>query len=411
MKRREALSVFAAALAAPRAVRAQEPEWPQWRGPRRDGISQETGLAGQWPAAGPQRLWRTEGLGAGYGSVSMAGGRIYVQGAAGGRSEVHCLNQADGKRLWTTPLGRMGGNDRGDGPRATPTIDGQRIYVLTENGDLACLNAADGKLVWTLNILREFGGSNPYWLLSESPLIDGQKLIVTPGGRGAGMAALDKATGKTIWKASSLNDGAGYASAIAADVGGVRCYLNLTAQAGVGVRAGDGALLWRYERPANRTANCTTPLFHNNQAFYTSAYGTGCGLLQLKPAANGSVETSEVYFNRDMMNHHGGVILHNGHVYGFSNAILTCMNWATGAVAWRDRSTGKGSLTLAGGKLYLLGENGTVALADASPQGYVERGRFRVDDLGAPVWAHPVVCGGRLYLRNQGRLECYNVRA
>lgn len=410
MNRRHALSVIAAALAGPRSLRAAEPDWPQWRGPRRDAISPETGLLTRWPAEGPKRLWQTEGLGMGYGSVSMAGTRIFTQGGAGGRSEVHCLNRADGRKLWTASLGRMGGNDRGDGPRATPTIDGNRVFVLTENGDLACLDVAGGKPVWSMNMLSEFGGSNPNWLLSESPLIDGERLIVTPGGRGAGMVALDKATGKTIWKSAELSDPAGYASAIVAEVGGVRCYMNLTARGGVGVRASDGKLLWRYDRAANRVANCTTPVFHSNRVFYTSAYDTGCALLALN-ASGGAVESREVYFSRDMMNHHGGVVLVGGYLYGFSNAILTCLEFASGKVMWRDRSVGKGSLTVANGQLYLLGENGTAGLADVSPEGYREHGRFRIDDLGRPAWAHPVVCGGRLYLRNQGRLECYAVRA
>jgi outer membrane protein assembly factor BamB len=349
-------------------------------------------------------------LGTGYGSVSMAGSRIFVQGGAGGRSEVHCLNRADGRKLWTAPLGRMGGNDRGDGPRATPTIDGNRVYVLTENGDLACLNAADGKPAWSMNALKEFGGSNPNWLLSESPLIDGERLIVTPGGRGAGMVALDKTTGKTLWKSAELSDPAGYASAIVAEAAGVRCYINLTSRGGVGVRASDGKLLWRYDRVANRVANCTTPVFHANRVFYTSAYDTGCALVALTPSG-GAIESREVYFSRDMMNHHGGVVLVGGYLYGFSNAILTCLEFATGKLMWRDRSVGKGSLTVANGQLYLLGENGTAGLADVSPEGYREHGRFRIDDLGRPAWAHPVVCGGRLYLRNQDRLECYEVRA
>ncbi|MCL4795098.1 MAG: PQQ-binding-like beta-propeller repeat protein [Bryobacteraceae bacterium] len=409
MNRRQALTVFAAAALSRRAAHAAEPDWPQWRGPRRDGVSAEAGLLTKWPADGPKRLWQANGLGTGYGSLSMAGERVYVQGGVNGRSVVHALGRADGRKLWTANLGPQGSNDRGSGPRGTPTVDADRLYVLTENGDLACLNAADGKAVWSKNILKEFGGSNPYWLLSESPLVDGERLIVTPGGRGAGMVALEKSSGKVIWKSADLNDPAGYASAIVAEVGGVRCYMNLTARAGVGVRAADGQLLWRYERPANRTANCATPVFRANRVFYTSAYGTGCGLLELK-AGGGGVESREVYFNRDMMNHHGGVVLVGDHLYGFSNAILTCMEFATGNVVWRDRSVGKGCLTVANGQLYLLGENGTVGLADASPLGYQEHGRFRLEDQGFPAWAYPVVCGGRLYLRNQGRLECYEVR-
>jgi len=411
INRREAFGVLAGVACGARAAQAAEPVWPQWRGPNRDGISAETGLSKQWPAAGPKRVWRTDGLGTGYGSLSMDANRIYVQGGLKGRSSVHALDRASGKLLWTVPLGQQGNNDRGDGPRSTPTIDGNRLFVLTEAGELACLNSADGKTVWSKDILREFGGSNPYWLLSESPLVDGERLIVTPGGRGATMVALEKTTGKLVWKSAGLSDPAGYASAIAANIGGIRCYMNLTAQAGVGIRAADGQLLWRYEKPANRTANCTTPVFQGNRVFYTSAYGTGCGLLALTPAGNQNVETREVYFNRDMMNHHGGVVLLDGHVYGFSNTILTCMEFESGKVVWRDRSVGKGCLTAANGQLYLLGENGTAALADATPAGYREHGRFRIDDQGHPAWAHPVVCGGRLFLRNQGRLEAYEIRA
>lgn len=409
MNRRQVLTVFAAAATSRRPARAAEPDWPQWRGPRRDGVSAEAGLLTKWPADGPKRLWQVNGLGTGYGSLSMVGERIYVQGGLNGRSVVHALGRADGRKLWTANLGPQGNNDRGSGPRGTPTVDGDRLYVLTENGDLACLSAAEGKPVWGKNVLREFGGSNPHWLISESPLVDGERLIVTPGGSGAGMVALEKTSGKLIWKSADLDDPAGYSSAIAADVGGVRCYMNLTARAGVGVRAADGRLLWRYERPANRTANCATPVYRGNRVFYTSAYGTGCGLLELK-AGEGGVDTREVYFNRDMMNHHGGVVLVGDHLYGFSNAILTCMEFSTGKVVWRDRSVGKGCLTVANGQLYLLGENGTVGLADASPLGYQEHGRFRLEDQGFPAWAYPVVCGGRLYLRNQGRLECYLVR-
>lgn len=187
-------------------------------------------------------------------------------------------------------------------------------------------------------------------------------------------------------------------------------YVNFLHNAGIGVRANDGKLLWQYSRAANGTANCTTPVFSDNKVFFTSAYGTGCGLVNLAPQGNG-VNAQEVYFSRDMQNHHGGVVLHKGYVYGFSNAILTCMEFATGKVAWRDRSVGKGSLTYADGNLFLLGENQTAGLAEATPTGYVEKGRFSIEDQGLPSWAHPVVAGGRLYIRNQDLLNCYDVRA
>jgi outer membrane protein assembly factor BamB len=265
--------------------------------------------------------------------------------------------------------------------------------------------------VWKRNILADFGGRNPYWLISESPLVDGNKVVVSPGGRGAGIVALDKASGKEIWRSSDLSDGAGYASCIAADVHGVRTIMNLTSDAGVGVRASDGKLMWSYSKPANGTANCTTPVYHGGKVFYTSAYGTGCGLLALTPGGDGLIKEQEMYFNREMQNHHGGVILHNGHVYGSSNAILTCLDWMTGAAKWKDRGVGKGSLTYADGMLYLFGENNTVGLAEATPDGYREKGRFNVEDQGRPSWAHPVVAGGRLYIRNQDYLNCYDIRA
>lgn len=387
-----------------------EAEWPQWRGADRNGISKETGLLKQWPASGPSSVWAIGNLGSGYGSLSIKGDRIFVQGTQGSSSAVFCLNRADGKPVWMATLGSSLDQDRGRGPRGTPTTDGDRVYALSENGDLACLNFSNGSVVWRKNILKDFGGSNPNWLISESPLVDGNHLIVSPGGRGAGIVALDKMTGKTIWTTKELSDDAGYASCITADVQGVHTIIGFTARAGVGVRAADGKLMWRYEPAANRTANCATPIFADNKVFYTSAYGTGCGLLDLK-AQNGEVKADELYFSKDMKNHHGGVVLVNGYLYGFSDAILTCISFATGRTVWRDRSVGKGALTYADGHLYMLGENNVVGLAEATPEGYKEKGRFSIADQGLPSWAHPVVCGGKLYIRNQGTLACYDVRA
>ena len=384
-------------------------EWPQWRGPDRNGVSKETGLLKSWPAKGPEQLWSISGLGDGYGTVAIAGGRIYVQGGKGKDSVVYCLD-LNGKTLWTAPLGARLDQDRGGGPRGTPTVDGELLYALSEDGDLKCLRVKDGSAAWHKNIIADFHGSNPHWLLSESPLLDANKLIVSPGGPKAGIVALDKATGKDVWMSKELSDPAGYSSCIAADVDGVRTYMTLTARAGVGVRASDGKLMWRYERVANRTANVATPIYADKKVFYTSAYGTGCALLDLK-ANDGALKAEESYFNRDMQNHHGGVVLVNGYLYGFSNAILTCLEYATGKVVWKDRSVGKGSVTYADGNLYLLGETNVAGMAKASPDAYQELGRFNIADQGWPSWAHPVVCGGRLYLRNQGMLMCYNVKA
>lgn len=385
-------------------------DWPQWRGPDRNGVSKETGLLAQWPKSGPTVAWSAAMLGAGYGSMAVQGDRVWVQGMRNKQSVVSSLNRADGKVAWVRVLGTAGDNDRGPGPRGTPTIDGDRLYALSETGDLACLRTSDGTVVWQRNILKEFKAENPYWLLSESPLVDGNLVIVSPGGRGAGMVALDKMSGKTVWTSKELSDGAGYASPIVADVGGVRTIMNFTADAGVGVRATDGKLMWRNTEPANDTANIATPVYSDGKVFYTSSYGTGASLLGLK-ATGSEVHAQEIYFTRDMKNHHGGVVLVNGYIYGFNDSILTCLEFNSGKMIWRDRSVGKGAVTYADGHLYILSEDNVVGLVEATPAGYREKGRFSIADQGWPSWAHPVVSGGRLYIRNQGTLTSYDVRA
>jgi hypothetical protein len=384
-------------------------DWPQWQGPDRTGISKETGLLQQWPSSGPSVVWTATGLGNGYGSTAVAGNRVYVQGTRDGQSVVVAYNRADGKEAWSKSLGRYGDDDRGSGPRGTPTVDGDRLYVLSESGDLWSLKT-DGAEVWHRNILREFGGRQLQWLISESPLVDGPHLIVSPGGPGAGMVKLDKLTGKTVWQAKELSAPAGYSSPIAADVQGVRMYLTFTANAGVGVRASDGKLLFSYDRAANRTANITTPIFFDNKVFFTSNYDTGAGLVALS-ANNGNVNMQEVYFTREMKNHHGGVVLVNGYLYGFDDSILTCLEFATGKRMWRDRSVGKGAVTYADGHLYLQSENNVVGLAEATPAGYREKGRFTIPDKGFPSWAHPAISDGRLYVRNQDSLTAYDIKA
>jgi outer membrane protein assembly factor BamB len=407
MKRRHFLSLLAAPVL--RGAANSSPEWPQWRGPDRSGVSSETGLAKSWPASGPSAAWSISGLGEGYGSLAIANDRIYVQGVQGRDSAVFCLNRRDGKAAWTTALAGRMEQDRGSGPRGTPTLDGEHLYALAENGELACLRTRDGAKVWRRNILQDFDGRNPGWLISESPLVDGDHVIVTPGGPKAAIVALDKTSGKTAWTSQELSDPAAYSSAIIADVQGVRTIMALTAQAGVGVRANDGKLMWRYERVANRTANIATPVYHDNKVFYTSDYGTGGALLGLT-AQSGTVKADEIYFAREMQNHHGGVIFYKGYLYGYSNAILTCMEFTSGRVAWKDRAVGKGCLTCADGNLYLLSENNVAGLAQATPDGYREKGRFAIPDQGWPSWAHPVVCGGQLYIRNQGWLGCYGLQ-
>jgi len=388
-------------------------DWPQWRGPDRSGRSPETGLFDQWPESGPPPVWKVEGLGAGFGSLAVVetamGPRVFLQMQVGRQSAVAALDAADGRLVWSRAIGPSRDNDRGPGPRATPTVVGDRIYALTENGDLAALRVNDGEILWQRNILNDFNGSNIEWLLSESPLVDDDHVYVTPGGRGAGIVALDPDTGRTMWVSDDLGDRAGYASLILENVGGVPILMTLTAAAGVGVRATDGALMWRYTESANRTANAATPVFAGDQVFFSSSYGGGGGLVRLT-ASGGTVGAEEVYHTRNMENHHGGMIYVDGYLYGFHNSILTCLDFATGERMWRDRSVGKGAIAYADGHLYILSENNRVGLVEANPAEYVEKGRFEIEDEGLSSWAHPVISGGRLYIRNQGTVMAWDVR-
>jgi outer membrane protein assembly factor BamB len=394
-------------LCAPTA--AQSPaEWPQWRGPNRDGISKETGLLKQWPEAGPPLAWKATGAGRGYSSLAASKGRLYTLGLRGEREFVIAFDVKTGREAWATPHGTAFRNDRGDGPRGTPTVDGDRVYALGGSGDLSALDAATGKVVWTMNVLQKFGGSNIIWGISESPLVVGEKLLVNAGGPGASIVALNKRDGSLIWKSQS--DRAGYSSAIPLTVGGRTQAVFFTHSRGLGLDLETGALLWEYPKAANNTANAATPVARGNRVFLTSDYGNGGGLVELKADAKG-VTASEVYFTREMRNHHSSSVLVGEHLYGFSGGILTAMRFDTGEVAWKDRSVGKGSLVYADGSLYLLSENGVVGLAEATPEGYRERGRFRIPQDSLPTWSHPIVAGGHLFLRDQDTIYAYDLRA
>lgn len=628
---------------------ASADDWPQWQGPDRNAISKETGLLKEWPKDGPPLAWKITGLGGGDSAPSVAAGRLYGMSNRGEDEVVWALSEKEGKELWVTRLGaavQQGMPQSKEGPGCTPTVDGDRLYVLGMGGSLACLQVADGKVVWQLNLVTDFGGVVPTWSYRESPLIDGDRLICTPGGDDALLVALDKLTGKTIWKSrlpggsedgnaapagpggrggSSARTGAGgpgagsatvtgtkdpalfqsehfgmrafsaklpngkylaklyfaetyegitgpgqrvfsfnvqgkefkdfdiwrtaggprrayietvpveitngefrvaftqqvenpaikaievipqseaggaasaaaslrvkagmsapftdssgqvwqpdsgfdggmaspgtfalpgnqggfaggdrgapaggrggqgggrggfggarsgaaYASVIAIDFAGQRQYVQLTANALIGVAASDGKFLWRYDRPANRMAiNCSTPLYHDGRVFAASAYGAGGGLVKLSKTADGGVKAEEVWFSRNMENHHGGVVLVDGCLYGSNGGnaggYLVCLDFKTGEVLWNERDPDKrrvpkGSVTVADGRLYYRTENGAVLLIEPSAKEYLERGRFQQPDRNRPpAWAHPVIANGKLYIRDQDLLFCYDVKA
>ncbi len=403
-------------------------DWPQWQGPDRTAVSKETGLLREWPRGGPPLAWKVKGLGGGYSAPSVAAGRIFGMSNRGNEEVVWALAEPDGKELWATRLGGAYGRQRmpqgKEGPGCTPTVDGDLLYALGLGGDLVCLRVADGQVVWRKNLPADFGGTVPTWSYRESPLVDGDRLIVTPGGREATLVALHKKTGETIWKARVPGgDPAAYSSAIAIDFGGRREYVQLLRGGLVGVAAEDGKFLWRYDAPANRMGiNVSTPLYHDGQVFAASAYGAGGGLVKLTKGDQGGVKAAEVYSTRKMQNHHGGMTLLGGYLYGANGGneggYLACLEFKTGKVMWDERDkpgrqgVRKGSVALADGRIYYRQEDGTMILFEPSLKEYLERGRFEQPERSSqPAWPHPVIANGKLYLRDQDVLLCYDVKA
>jgi outer membrane protein assembly factor BamB len=340
--------------------------------------------------------------------MAVANGRLITLGARAGTEYVIAFDTASGKRLWEASNGRRFNNDRGDGPRGTPTVDGDRVYAFGSSGDLTVLEAGTGKVVWTQNLLQKFGGSNIGWGLSESPLVLSDRILVNAGGSGSSIVALRKTDGSLIWRTQS--DEPGYSSAVLMEAGGLRQAVFFTGERALGVDVNNGRLLWSYDRVANRTANIATPIVRDQRVFLSSDYGTGAALLSIA-VEGGKVAAREVYFTREMRNHHASSVLVGDHLFGFSSSILTAMHFDSGKVAWRDRSVGKGSLVFADERLYLFSENGVVGLAEASAAGYREHGRFSLRAGNLPTWSHPVVSGGKLFLRDQDTIYAYNVAA
>ena len=383
-------------------------DWSQWRGKNRDGVSAERGLLKDWPAGGPKLAWTAKGAGEGYSSFAVAGGKVYTLGARGGTEYTMAFDEATGKKLWEVATGSRFRNDRGDGPRATPTIDGGQVYAYGASGDLAVLDADTGKIAWKLNVIEKFGGRNITWGLSESPLVMPDRILINAGGSNGSIIAVNRKDGSLLWKSGS--DEAGYSSAILLPFQGIPQAIFFSASHGVAVDARDGRELWTYGKASNGTANVATPIARGNKVFFSSDYGTGGGLVALSGTGN-KITASEVYFTREMRNHHASSVLVGDHLYGFSSAILTAMKFETGEVAWRDRSVGKGSVVFADDRLYLFSENGVAGLAEANPAGYKEHGRFEIRTGSLPTWSHPVVANGKLYLRDQDTIYAYSVAA
>lgn len=379
-------------------------DWPQFRGPNRDGVSRETGLLKNWPAGGPKVLWKAP-MGEGYSHVAVSKGRLFVLFGEGNNEVAAAYDANTGKQLWKVPLGRKFLSDQGNGSRSTPTVDGDMVYALTAEGRLAALNAADGKKAWEHDLRAKFGAELPQWGISTSPLVEGNLLLVDVGGSGGkSLVAFDKKTGKVAW--TSQNEQAGYSAPIAITVGGVRQVVFFTGRALLGVAPKDGKLLWRVPWRTDWDVNAATPLFVPPDKLYVSSgYGVGATLFQIK-VADGKVNVDDVWQSRRMKNQFSSSVLYNGHIYGFDDSVLKAISAATGEEKWKESGLGHGSLILADGHLVVLSERGKLVLVEATPESYREKGSNQI--LSGRCWTAPTLANGRLYVRNQEELLALN---
>ncbi len=399
-------------------------EWPRWRGDNGQGQSPESGLLKKWPQEGPPLAWRVDNIGMGYSTPTIARGKIFGMSYKEADELVWALNVKDGSKIWSTTISkankRIGYNE---GSRSSPTVDGDFVYALGTSGDLVCLKTENGDKVWSKNLQSDFGGKMmSSWGYSESVLIDGDHVICTPGSDSAALVALDKKTGNTIWKSAITNaGGAGYASPVVAEVGGIRMYITWLGKGVVGVNAKNGKLLWRYDHPAGRVANIPTALVKDDLVFCSSGYNPGgSGLIRLIPK-NGAIEAKEIYFlePNTFRNHHGGVILIGDHIYGGhgqNKGIHTCLDFMTGKIKWQEKtrdidSKGSAAYLYADGHFYVRHQDGTMLLIKVNPNKYEEVSRFKLPyDSGKPSWPHPVIVDGKLYIREQDVLLCFDVK-
>jgi outer membrane protein assembly factor BamB len=400
-------------------------DWPQWRGPDRSDVSRETGLLAAWPTGGPKLLWTYEEAGIGFSGPSIVGDRLYVMGADEQYEFVLAIDVKTGKKLWTSVVDKIYKNPYGGGPRGTPTVDGDTLMVEGANGHVVCFDPGSGAKKWSVPMVgsKGLGGAVPTWGYSESPLIDGNQVICTPGGSKGSLAALDRKTGAVLWQSKELTDPAGYASPVLAELGGVRQYVQQTMKGVVGVAA-DGKLLWSYPRAEYRTAVIPTAIVHDGMVYGVAGYGAGASLLKLT-RVDGKFGVENLYDDvarRLMDDKHEGVVAFGNWIFGWSDAARgkwVCQDYKTGKEVWSAKELGRGSITCADGHLYCYGEkDGTCVLVPATAEGWVEKGRFKIPKHGDhsdfkvkdAVWTHPVVANGRLYLRDQQYLFCYDVK-
>lgn len=401
---------------SPAVVRADD--YAQWRGPHRNGLSDEKGLLQEWPKEGPKLVWQVKDAGYGFGSPAISGGRIFLISNQGTDEYVQALSTKDGRQLWKTTIGKVGRPDQNPnypGARSTPTIEGENVYVLSSDGDLVSLSASRGLVHWKKNVRSEFAGAPGLWAYAESPLVDGDLVVCTPGGSAATLVALEKRYGGLVWKcAVPGGDEACYASVVPMMVGRKKQYVQFLKHGLIGVDAATGKMVWRFDKTAEMRVggNIPTPVVYESDVYSASGM-VGAGLARIKASGSG-YEAEQVYLSKKLPNAIGGAVRVGDCLYGTGSTSLYCVDFKTGAVKWEDRGIGAGSVVFADGQLYLHGENGGMALVEATPEGYREKGRFsppeQPERKSARAWAYPAIANGRLYVRDLGCLWCYDVR-
>lgn len=406
-----------ALLIAAAAFQVRSEDWPQWGGPNRDSYSKEKGLLQKWPDGGPKRVWLNENAGIGYAGVAIANGQIFTMGGREGNEHLLALNEKDGKEIWSAKMSPILKNGWGDGPRGTPTVLDGTVYALSGKGQLIAANAKDGKVLWKKE-LSELGGKEQNWGYTESPLVENGTVYITPGGDKGAVAALDAKSGNVKWQSKDfVVDNVHYSSLVATDLNGTRQLIRLAEKKLAGLDAKTGKLLWQVDYPG-KVAVIPTPIVKGNKIYVTAGYDTGVSKLIEIDAQN---KPKEIYENTVMRNHHGGVILHNDHIYGYSDinrGNWVCQKFDTGEQVWAEKAIGKGAVTFADNRLYCISEDkGVVALVEPSAEGYKEHGQFTLDPQSkqrsnrGKIWMHPVIANGKLYLRDQELLSCYDVSA
>lgn len=383
---------------------AQAEDWPQWRGPGRDGISKETGLMKVWPQDGPPVLWKRP-LGQGFSTFSVVGDRAFTMYQDGAGQYAVCLDAKTGREVWKVRTGSANKYGGYPGPRSTPTVDGERVYFLDGSGNLFCLEVASGKEVWSGNALSAFQAKNLQWAVSMSPLVMGDVLIVNVGeSSGSSVVALNKMSGKYRWK--SLSDKAGYSSPILRDINGSPQLVLFLGTGAAGLSPDDGKLLWRFPWKTSYDVHAATPIVDRNRVFITSGYGVGAAMFEIQPGNN----PRQVWRSKEMKSHFGTPVLVGGHLYGFDMSVFRCLNFETGQSTWKEGGLGKGSLMVADGMAYVLGGNARMLLGRLTPSRFEKVSEFRAP-LSGRCWTMPVVSNGRLFLRNEQDMVCYDVKA